>query len=97
MHDKANVGLGLGLPSNVLCTKLNRPLSGLGIFIDRWFLEDEEDSDDDWMSPVTMPTQPSIPSPNLVPAPVQGTGEKIGLGIFIDCWFLGEWDDEELW
>lgn len=95
MHDKANVGLGLGLPSNVLCTKVHRPLTGLGIFIDCWFLEDEDDSDNDWMSPVTMPTRPIIPSPDLAPAPIPGTGEKVGLGIIVDCWFLGEGIDDE--
>ena len=97
MHGQANVGLGLGLPSDVLRTKVNRPLTGLGIFIDSWLIgdDDDEDDDDEFMSPIMMmPAQHTHTT--LAPAPVQGTGEKVGLGIFIDCWFLED-DDEELW
>ena len=100
MHDQANVGLGLGLPSDLLCTRVNRPLTGLGIFIDpSAFVYDEESEEwliDDLMSP--SPEIPAQPSPILAPAPtayaVQGSGEMVGLGIFVDCQLLIGPDEE---
>jgi hypothetical protein len=92
MQDKADIGLGLGLPSDVLCTKVNWPLKlklmELGIFIDSWFLNDGgKDDDDDVMQAVAMPAIRGTPTLGRIPVLVNG--KKFRLGIFIDCWFLG--------
>ncbi|GJE88654.1 hypothetical protein PsYK624_047370 [Phanerochaete sordida] len=59
-HGKATVGLGLGLPSEVLVTSVHaHPGTGLGIFIDSWLFDDSSESEE-------LASSPAMPSPPLL-------------------------------
>ncbi|GJE88660.1 hypothetical protein PsYK624_047430 [Phanerochaete sordida] len=59
-HGKATVGLGLGLPSEVLVTSVHaHPGTGLGIFIDSWLFDDSLESEESVSSPA-MPSPPLL-------------------------------------
>ncbi|GJE88657.1 hypothetical protein PsYK624_047400 [Phanerochaete sordida] len=74
-HGKATVGLGLGLPSEVLVTSVQaQPSTGLGIFINSWLFDDSPESEEPASSPA-MPSPPLLAvrrSPRKPPADTSG-------------------------
>jgi hypothetical protein len=63
MYTKATVGLGLGLPSEVLITKTNRPMVGLGIVMDYGILDGFEEDVAVVSSPPLLAIRRSPPKP----------------------------------
>ena len=60
---KATIGLGLGLPSDVLITHVNRPMVGLGIVMEYGFLDILDEEAIAMASPPLLATRRSPPKP----------------------------------
>lgn len=61
--NKATIGLGLGLPSDVLITHVNRPMVGLGIVMEYGFLNILDEEAIAMASPPLLATRRSPPKP----------------------------------
>ena len=77
-HTKPVVGLGLGLPSDVMTTCVHAHV-GLGIFIQSWFL-DEDPSE----TPSPECAAPSVPTPSPVVAARLAFGGASPRGLGMD-------------